>query len=315
MSQERSFAEPSAGRRRGRPQGSRNKATLALEAVLEDSAEELTRILVAKALAGDGVALRFCVGLLLPARRDRPVVFELPEIESAGDLVKAGRALLAACAEGIVSPGEATQVMDLITAVQAIAKMDDRETRLIALEKRQLACAAKTSRAEGAPCDRRASPPARLASRRRRAFDVSGCEIDKGTPARRRAACKSPVFNSFSTSGAGHRTAQKIFSILGEGGGAAVTAACTPTIRGPPTHLEHVDSSSRHRAPAYCWSMIFSENRYHPRATPEGRPFRDHLVGHDGPTILYRNHRGQQAMETFELGTDGKVLRSFACHA
>ena len=42
--------------------------------------------------------------------------------------------------------------MDLITAVQAIAKMDDRETRLIALEKRQLACAAKTSHAEAAQC-------------------------------------------------------------------------------------------------------------------------------------------------------------------
>ena len=38
------------------------------------------------------------------------------------------------------------------------------------------------------------------------------------------------------------------------------------------------------------------------------------LVGHDCLTILYRNHRGQRAAETFEFGTDGKVLRSFACY-
>ena len=196
VSREQSFAPPAGGRRRGRPKGSRNKATLALEAVLEGAAEELTRTLIAKALADDWAALRFCVRLLLPVRRDRPVVFELTEIASAGDLVKAARALLAACAEGIVSPDEPRQAMDLITAVRAIEKMGERETRLTELERRQQACAAKASRKEAAPCDRRASPPARRASRRREAFGVAGSEIAKGIPAPRRVACKFPVFTN-----------------------------------------------------------------------------------------------------------------------
>jgi ketosteroid isomerase-like protein len=38
------------------------------------------------------------------------------------------------------------------------------------------------------------------------------------------------------------------------------------------------------------------------------------LVGHEGLTILYRNHRGQAAAETFEFGPDGRVVRSFACY-
>src|SRR5580692_12104838 len=42
---ENSVAQPSGGRRRGRPKGSRNKAALALEAVLEGNAEELVRLL------------------------------------------------------------------------------------------------------------------------------------------------------------------------------------------------------------------------------------------------------------------------------
>ena len=41
----------------------------------------------------------------------------------------------------------------------------------------------------------------------------------------------------------------------------------------------------------------------------------DVLVGHECLTILYRNHRGQTAAETFEFGADGKVVRSYACYA
>jgi ketosteroid isomerase-like protein len=40
----------------------------------------------------------------------------------------------------------------------------------------------------------------------------------------------------------------------------------------------------------------------------------DVLVGHECLTVLYRNHRGQHAAETFELGGDGKIIRSFACY-
>ena len=38
------------------------------------------------------------------------------------------------------------------------------------------------------------------------------------------------------------------------------------------------------------------------------------LVGHACLTILYLNHRNQQAAETFEFANDGKVVRSFACY-
>jgi ketosteroid isomerase-like protein len=41
----------------------------------------------------------------------------------------------------------------------------------------------------------------------------------------------------------------------------------------------------------------------------------DVLTGHACLTVLYRNHRGQTAAETFEFRTDGKVVRSFACYS
>jgi hypothetical protein len=42
----------------GRPRGSRNKATLAIESLLQGQAEALTQTAIAKALDGDTVALQ-----------------------------------------------------------------------------------------------------------------------------------------------------------------------------------------------------------------------------------------------------------------
>ena len=41
----------------------------------------------------------------------------------------------------------------------------------------------------------------------------------------------------------------------------------------------------------------------------------DKFIGYSSLTIVYRNHRGQKAAETFEFGQDGKVVRSFACYS
>jgi len=41
----------------------------------------------------------------------------------------------------------------------------------------------------------------------------------------------------------------------------------------------------------------------------------DVLSGDSCLTVLYRNHHGQTAAETFEFRSDGKVVRSFACYS
>lgn len=38
------------------------------------------------------------------------------------------------------------------------------------------------------------------------------------------------------------------------------------------------------------------------------------LAGEACLTVVYRNHRGQLAAETFEIGTGGRVIRAFACY-
>jgi hypothetical protein len=110
----RPFEPGKSGNPKGRPRGSRNKASLAAEALLEGEADAIIRKVVEKAKQGDPTALRLCLERLLPPRRDRPVAFDLPKIESTADVIAASSSVVAACAEGALSPDEAARVMNLI---------------------------------------------------------------------------------------------------------------------------------------------------------------------------------------------------------
>jgi hypothetical protein len=94
---------------------SRNGTPAAVELILEREAERLIDKLVEKALNGDMIALRLCVERLLSPRRDRPVAFDLPAIQNAADALNASSAILTACADGTLSPGEATEIMSLVS--------------------------------------------------------------------------------------------------------------------------------------------------------------------------------------------------------
>jgi hypothetical protein len=108
---------------------------MAVEALLDGDAEAIAHKAIEKALEGDMAALRLCLERLLPPRRDRPVTFELPKIERVNDLTIASSAILKACAAGTLSPGEAAEVMSLISDHVRVLEMTEIEARLTALEK------------------------------------------------------------------------------------------------------------------------------------------------------------------------------------
>lgn len=121
----------------GSRKGSRHRATLAIEALMEGEAEGLTRKAIDLALAGDGPALRLCLDRIAPPRKDNPVSFPLPAIRSAEDALIASSALLNALAEGEVTPDEAGRIMALLTAHKALVETSNLEARIKALEERQ----------------------------------------------------------------------------------------------------------------------------------------------------------------------------------
>ena len=118
----------------GRPKGSRNKATIAIESLLQGQAEALTQTAVKQALEGDSVALRLCMERIAPAPKDQPVSFNLPKMSNALDASEAAGRVLEAVSEGELTPIEATRVMGLIDTYRRTLELTDIETRIAALE-------------------------------------------------------------------------------------------------------------------------------------------------------------------------------------
>lgn len=74
------FKPGRSGNPKGKKPGTRHKATMAAQELLDGESEALTRRAVDLALGGDVAALRLCLERLIPPRRDSPVNLGLPPL-------------------------------------------------------------------------------------------------------------------------------------------------------------------------------------------------------------------------------------------
>ena len=86
------------------------------------------------ALAGDGTALRLCLDRIIPPRRERPVRFKMPVLQSPADAVAAMAAIAAAVAEGYLTPGEASELSNMVGNYIKSLEAAEFDERLRALE-------------------------------------------------------------------------------------------------------------------------------------------------------------------------------------
>src|SRR5260370_23883488 len=128
------FKKGESGNPAGRRQGSRNRKTLIAELLLEGEADALARKAVDLALGGNEAALRLCLARLIAPRRERTVPFEMPPIDSAGDIARALKAVTAAVADGTLSPGEALTFSQTVDTFLRAIDARDFEARLKKLE-------------------------------------------------------------------------------------------------------------------------------------------------------------------------------------
>jgi Family of unknown function (DUF5681) len=128
------FQKGQSGNPEGRPPGSRNKATLLIEQLLDDATKDITKKAIELAKAGDSTALRLCMDRIVPARKDRHIAFKLPKMESPEHAVKAAAAIVEAVAGAELTPSEAAEMMKLVEGYNRILEAEDHEQRLRALE-------------------------------------------------------------------------------------------------------------------------------------------------------------------------------------
>jgi hypothetical protein len=147
------FVPGTSGNPAGKRPGTRNRKTVLAEALRDGEGEGMARVVIDKALAGDAVTARFCVGLLTPKPRGRAIVLDLPEDWRAGDVVAVFDATLAAMAAGEITPDEAliiTRVLDFRRrALQAL--MLERRLAAEAAEMTEAAADATAAEAAASP--------------------------------------------------------------------------------------------------------------------------------------------------------------------
>jgi Family of unknown function (DUF5681) len=129
------FKPGQSGNPAGKPKGTRNATTLALETLLDGQATALTQKAIDLALNGDMAALRICLDRILPPRKDRPLTFDFPSINNAAEAATTMSAILAAVASGEITPTEASEIGKLVDSYVRAVETTELAARIERLER------------------------------------------------------------------------------------------------------------------------------------------------------------------------------------
>jgi hypothetical protein len=128
--QDGTFAPGRSGNLNGKPKGTRHRATMLAEKLLDKDAGAIIKTLVEKARAGEPWAVRFVAERIIPPARDRATPFALPPVNGPADLPQAVQAALDAAAKGDLSLEDAERVVGLLNGLRAAYEGADLAARL-----------------------------------------------------------------------------------------------------------------------------------------------------------------------------------------
>jgi hypothetical protein len=127
-----------SGNPSGRPVGSRNRATVMAQALLDGQIEAITQRVVDAALSGDMVAARMVIERVVPPMRERPINLALPpDLSTAAAVSAAAGLVLKAVGEGELLPGEAIALAGIIEGRRKAIETQQFEERIAALEEKR----------------------------------------------------------------------------------------------------------------------------------------------------------------------------------
>jgi Family of unknown function (DUF5681) len=128
------FQPGQSGNPAGRPPGSRNKATIRVQNVLEEDAEKIATQASSLAQQGNVAAVRICMNRLAPVRKNDPIAYELPPVQSGEEAVAAMAMIVRGVADGDLTPAEAAQMAKVINVYLRALATYGFEKRLAKLE-------------------------------------------------------------------------------------------------------------------------------------------------------------------------------------
>jgi hypothetical protein len=120
----------------GRPKGSLNRVTLAVQSLLDGEGEELTRKAIELAKDGDLTALKLCLERICPPRKSRPISIDLPDVKTAEGVSLAQTSVVQAVGEGDITPEEGQVLSNILESRRKSIETLEHEQRIGELEKR-----------------------------------------------------------------------------------------------------------------------------------------------------------------------------------
>jgi hypothetical protein len=124
-----------SGNPAGKKPGTRHRATLAIEKLLDGEGEALTRKAIELALDGDMTALKLCLDRICPARKSRPINIDLPPVDNGAGVSQAQAVVVQAVADGEITPEEGKVLADILEVRRKSIETADIELRLDKLER------------------------------------------------------------------------------------------------------------------------------------------------------------------------------------
>lgn len=130
------FQKGRSGNPKGRPQGSRNKASLMAEQLFAEDVESVCKAVIAKAKAGDMYAAKIILDRLLPPKKDAPINIQLPQITTSYDVLKAIQCVTQAVGDGNITPSEGEALARILNVNATAIELYEFECTLNQLEKK-----------------------------------------------------------------------------------------------------------------------------------------------------------------------------------
>ena len=123
-----------SGNPAGKKPGTRHRATLAIEQLLDGEGEALTRKAIELALDGDMSALKLCLDRICPPRKSRPINIDLPDVSTGKGVSLAQGVVVQAVGDGEITPDEASILSSILEARRKSIELADIEIRLGKIE-------------------------------------------------------------------------------------------------------------------------------------------------------------------------------------
>jgi hypothetical protein len=123
-----------SGNPAGKKPGTRHRATLAIEQLLDGEGEALTRKAIELAIDGDLTAIKLCLDRICPPRKSRLINISLPAVDTGEGVSQAQAVVVQAVGEGELTPDEGQVLSSILEARRKSIETADHEGRLNKLE-------------------------------------------------------------------------------------------------------------------------------------------------------------------------------------